>query len=164
LVWTVRSPTVTGSLEEWTTFSPIPFSGVTITVNIGSAGFNGLVAWAVAGQKAFDGSPVAGFPPPPMQISTTNPYCLIFAAARFTATADPIIGPGWSLVDSPAGGFLSVEYQIVSAPQTNLVGAFTSTDLGAEFMDALTTDPPGLAGPDFTQSPILQVRNPAFIY
>jgi hypothetical protein len=125
LTWTKRTAGgASDPVEEWTALAASALSAVTFTINyVGTASFSTADLFAVSGHDAsttFDAN--ASIPAngnaDPITVSTNNADDFILGGFRFTSTANPTEGTGWTKISG--ADFQLTEYKIVSTTQTNL--------------------------------------------
>lgn len=110
-------------IETWSAVSSGALSADSITVTFGASTFSTVCAIGISGANTatkFDsnaGLPAAGTTSP-VALTTSNANDFLIGAYRFTSTASPTAGAGWTLITG--ANFLLVEYQIVAATQSGL--------------------------------------------
>jgi hypothetical protein len=134
-------------LEVWYAVAPAALSAEVITVTLSAAlgspyPYCGVNIFGVSGANTstiFDSNPSlpAAVQSGDVKLSTSNANDFIFGAYRFGSTPSPTAGAGWRQI--PGAGYQLVEYQIVSATQSNLDVAIGtgSGDVAAGIGDAI---------------------------
>lgn len=144
LTFTKRASAVnTGGepIEEWSAVASATFSG-NITVNYSNTTtYASVVAFGISGANTgtiYDNH--TGLPATAsgtVSISTANANDFLIGTYRYASTVSPTAGSGWTQI--AGGGYLLVEYRIVSATQSSLAVTDTTGagDEGAGIGDAV---------------------------
>ena len=119
-------------IDEWYALASSALSDETITVTFSSNNsYDACSAFGISGANTsapYDTNaslPVQSTAAP--TYSTSNPNDFIISLTR-TLTATPTPTSGWTSIYAPTGGYYLVQYQIVSAVQTNATIAVPGTN------------------------------------
>jgi hypothetical protein len=137
-------------LEEWYAVSNGPLSGAQITVNWLTTPTSYIVidAFGVSGANTtspFD--PNSGVPATASggfaSLSTSNANDMVYGLEVTDNTSTPIVGSGFSVIDTPNSSYFGSEYLITNATQASRPVNFTNSnggvaDVEAELADAVT--------------------------
>jgi hypothetical protein len=156
LTWTMREETALPSVSEWYAKAASPLSSevVTITFDTGGSSFDQEVVFAVSGanySSPFDTNasiPEKGTTAGNPTFSTTGAATLVVSSQRFTSTATPTAGSGWTSLYGPSNGYGVSIYKAFSSAQTGTTALTSATDQNGWIVDALVP----AAGPSIAPS------------